>query len=220
MSTPPDRPPPYREPHRAPSATDVQDRDRFQALADTSLARVQAAAESWRTGMAGLVSLITAGLFIKGPDAAQDLTTEWRVALTLLAGGGLAAATFGLWHALHGAVGVPEEQQVTDILHRHGSVAAFEVAQARAAAARLRLARGALKCALVLLGLAVLSWWWADQTPPSPPAMIQVTTPNTTICGQLVTADQQRIRVKLDGESTIHEIPFTTVQDLRLRATC
>src|SRR5262249_53569340 len=119
--------PQYRLPTRAPTAADIEDRDRFRKLAAGSLADVRAAAEKWRAGLAALVALVTGGLLIRGPEAASDLTTKWRIILTILAGGGIAVAIYGLWRALKAAAGLPQTQQFGEITGRYGSVVGYEI---------------------------------------------------------------------------------------------
>lgn len=210
----------FRKPERGPTAAEIADRDRFRELSQASLSTVRTSAEAWRNGMSALVTLITGGLLISGPDMAQDLTTGWRTALTILAGGGLAAATWGLWRALRAAAGVPRLAQLDDIVTRYGSVAAFEVAQARTAAAELRRARVALQVALLLLGAAALSWWWAEPAPPEPPAYVRVDTEAGSVCGTLQSADQATVRVQVAGEAVPREIGFAEVENLRLATSC
>ncbi|MFK0258603.1 hypothetical protein [Streptomyces sp. NPDC090445] len=80
---------------------------------------------------------------MKGRTAAE-LPTKWRLAVTLLIGGGLALAVTGLWHALAAQAGSrPLSVTLTDIHCEHGSVDAFHLATAIRAAHRLALARRA-----------------------------------------------------------------------------
>ena len=96
-----------RLPARGPTPDQIADRERWEAMTSASMSSVQAAAERWRTGLAAFVTLITGGLLIKGPQAASDLTTGWRIVITLLAGAGLVLAVVGLWLALRAAAGAP-----------------------------------------------------------------------------------------------------------------
>jgi hypothetical protein len=224
MSEKSEQPPPpkYRRPTRAPTAADIEERDHFRKLATGSLPGVREAAEKWRTGLAALVTIITGGLLIKGPEAAGDLTTTWRIVLTILAGGGIAAAIYGLWRALKAAAGLPTVQQFEDIIDRYGSVIGYEIAQANTAAHELRQARIALMIALALLGTAVIAWWWSETEDPSPPAYVKVerTPPAAAVCGTLKSADNGRLRIQVSGEATPQTITLTNVKNLRLTTSC
>jgi hypothetical protein len=78
-------PPKYRKPLAGPTAGNLQDQTLWEQLSGQSLTATQAAADKWRTGLAAFVTLATGGLLLKGPEAASDVTTGWRIALTILA---------------------------------------------------------------------------------------------------------------------------------------
>jgi hypothetical protein len=167
-------PPKYRKPSAGPTAESLQDRTRWQELSEHSLAATQAAAEKWRTGLAAFVTLATGGLLLKGPSAASDVATGWRIALTILALGGLLAAIAGLWLALQAAAGMPAKLNLTDVVAKYGGVRQFEVACALTASARLRLARFVIAGSLLLFVAAIGTWWWAPPRPAEVPALISI----------------------------------------------
>lgn len=208
-----------RRPAHGPTPAQVADRDRWDALTSASLTATQAAADKWRTGLAAFVTLVTGGLLIKGPQSASDLTTGWRLALTLLAGSGLALAVTGLWMALRAAAGAPGHVSYSDVVRIHGGVRQFEVACARRASDALRWAKVAMACSLSLLALAVFAWWWAPTEAATTPR-VQVTVGGKTVCGTLLSADKQRFRVEVDGESDPRTIPFKGVDNVRVTLSC
>lgn len=208
-----------RRPARGPTPAQVADRDRWEALTSASLGTTQAAAEKWRTGLAAFVTLVTGGLLIKGPESASDLTTGWRIALTLLAGGGLALAAVGLWMALRAAAGAPAYVSYPDIVRTFGGVRQFEIACARRAADALRWAKVTMACSLSLLALAVFAWWWAPVQAAITPR-IQVTVGGKTVCGSLLSADKQQFRLQVDGETGPRTIPFSGVDNVRVTQSC
>src|SRR6185437_12399060 len=116
----PPAPPRYRKPAAGPTAESLADRARWQELSEQSLSSAQAAAEKWRAGLAAFVTLATGGLLLKGPSAASDVTTGWRIALTILALGGLLTAIAGLWLALQAAAGAPAKLNLTEVVARYG----------------------------------------------------------------------------------------------------
>src|SRR6185437_4587823 len=184
----PSAPPKYRKPAAGPTAESLADRVRWQELSEQSLASTQAAAEKWRTGLAAFVTLATGGLLLKGPGAASDVTAGWRIALTILALGGLLAAIAGLWLALQAAAGTPAKLNLTEVVAKYGRVRQFEVACALTASTRLRLARFVIAGSLLLFVAAIGTWWWAPPRPAQPPALISITTPSGAICGTLISA--------------------------------
>ncbi|MEI7031867.1 hypothetical protein [Streptomyces pratensis] len=151
-----------RLPERPPTQTDLADRDRFQALVRESLPSVRASAEAWRNGLAAFVTLIGTAVVIKGRTTTVDLPPLWRLAVTVLIGGGLALAVTGLWHALAAQSGTkPLAVTLADIQREYGSVDAFELATAIRAARRLTLARRAVALALACLFIGTALTWWA-----------------------------------------------------------
>jgi hypothetical protein len=211
----------FRLPSRPPTPGDVEDRERFRRLANSSLPEVRAAAEKWRTGLAALVTIVTAGLLIKGPEAAHELTPRWRLVLTILAGGGIALTIYGLWQALKAAAGSPQSQHLQAIVDRYGSVLVYELALAKRASDELRRARAAVMIALPLLGAALIAWWWSDTTPHTPPAFIAIDRgAAASICGELTSADNGRIRVQVAGEERPRAIPLGQITNLRVKESC
>jgi hypothetical protein len=208
-----------RLPAGAPTPDQIADRERWEAMTSASLSSVQAAAEKWRTGLAAFVTLITGGLLIKGPQAASDLTTGWRIVITLLTGAGLALTVAGLWLALRAAAGAPGSVSYPDIVRRFGGVRQFEVACARRASDALRRAKLIMACSLSLLALAIFAWWWAPSR-PAPAPRLQISVGGSTVCGTLLSADGQQFRVQVDGEAGPRTIPFNRVENVRVGPFC
>jgi hypothetical protein len=208
-----------RLPTRGPTPDQIADRERWEAMTSASLSSVQAAAEKWRTGLAAFVTIITGGLLIKGPQAASDLTTGWRIVITLLAGAGLALAVVGLWLALQAAAGAPGSVSYPDIVRRFGGVRQFEVACARRASDTLRRAKVIMACSLSLLALAIFAWWWAPAR-PAPEPRLQISVGGSTVCGKLLSADGQHFRLQVDGEASPRTIPFNRVENVRVGPSC
>jgi hypothetical protein len=216
----PPGPPKYRKPSAGPTEANLQDQIRWRELSEQSLSATQAAAEKWRTGLAAFVTLATGGLLLKGPDAASDVTTGWRIALTILALGGLLAAIAGLWLALQAAAGTPATLTLTDIVARYGGVRQFEVACAQAASARLRVARLVVAGSLLLFVAAIGTWWWAPPSPARPAGLITITTPGGVVCGSLVGACDGAFSVQLANGSGQVTVPFGTATNVQIASSC
>lgn len=210
----------YRKPPAGPTADNLQDQARWEQLSGQSLTATQAAAEKWRTGLAAFVTLATGGLLLKGPEAASDITTGWRIALTILALGGLLAAIAGLWLALQATAGTPAKLNLTEVVAKYGGVRQFEVATALAASRQLRLARRAIAASLLLFVAAIGTWWWAPAKPAQPPALISITTPAGPVCGTLINADDRAFAVQQASTPGQTRIPFSTTINVQIVASC
>src|SRR5438128_11168532 len=93
-------------PHQTrPAPREVQDRARLATEVKGSLDKVRATAENWRTGMAGLVTLVTATLLFKGRDTIADYHAWVRYALGALTALALLLGIVSLWLFLSAAYG-------------------------------------------------------------------------------------------------------------------
>lgn len=207
----------FRRPERTPSAATVADRDRWQQMADDGLAVAQASAEKWRAGLAAFVSLVTAGLLIKGPEAARDISRDYRLAITILGVGGLLLAVYGLWSALRAAAGNPSLLRYEQVISTHGSIRQYELFTAGKIGDRLRTARRCVAISLALLGATVIVWWWA---PVEALDNVAVVHGDETTCGQLVSADNGKFVVQVAGASNLIKVRFTDVENVTLKADC
>jgi len=212
--------PRFRKPPVGPTRESLEDRDRWDALTASSLASTRAAAEKWRVGLAAFITVVTGGLLIKGPEAANALTTPWRVAVTALAAGGLIATVAGLWLALEAAAGMPARLDLSTLVARYGGVRQFEIACAATASSALRRARVLIAGALLLLGAAVFVWWWAPPDEPRPSATVAVQTRGSMVCGALDGADGQVLRVRVAGHSDVQRIALSSVRKVQVVSSC
>jgi hypothetical protein len=210
-----------RRPQHPPTTADLAERDRFAQLAEKSLPSVQAAAEAWRNGLAAFVTLVTTGAVVKGRDMTDHLTSGWRVAVTVLIGGGVALSLVGLWHALAAQAGTSEGRvTLAEIHRRHASVAAYQVALAATAATRLRRARAIMAASLACLLLGVASTWWAPTSDASPPTYLTVDHDGTTTCGTLLSADRGSVRLQVLEATAPVVISFERIANLHAVTQC
>jgi hypothetical protein len=160
--------PQARKPARAPSKSDLDERDRYAKLTAGSMDTVRGSAKTWRTGLTAFITLVTTGVVIKGRDTTAGLVGGWRAAVTILIGGGLLLAVVGLWQALAAEAGTdPKKQTLQDIRAAHGTLTAYEVHLADNAAHRLEWGRRAVAAAVVLLLAGIVATWWAPAAPPN-----------------------------------------------------
>ncbi|MGW3815310.1 hypothetical protein [Streptomyces sp. NPDC005046] len=178
-------------------------------------------AGAWRTGLTGLITLVTTGIILTGRSATTTLTVPWRIAVTATIGVGLALAIVGLWHTLAAEVGARTRlYSLDDVLNRYASVQAYQVGRAAAAGRRLHAARAVVAAALGLLLIGVLLTWWAPGAPAAPPAYVKVTRPSGTVCGILKSADGGTLRLSVEGSYEATAIPLTAVTNLSVTSSC
>lgn len=210
-----------RLPERPPTPADLTERDRFAALAEASLPTVRANAEAWRNGLAAFVTLVTTSAVIKGRDTTAHLTLGWRIAVTLLIGGGIALSLAGLWQALAAQAGTRESTMtLADIHRRHASVAAYQIALAATSATRLRRSRTIVATALACLLLGIVATWWAPEAATDPATYVTVTHDGTSTCGTLGNADSRSVWIHVAGTGEAVVVPTKKVTDLRVVSRC
>jgi hypothetical protein len=145
-------------PGRAPSRSELEERDRYARLTAASAGTVRGSAQAWRNGLTAFIALVTTAVILQGRDSTADLTAGWRTAITILIGGGLLLAVLGLWQALAAEAGTdPELQTLQDIRAVQGTLDAYEVYLAASAARRLQWGRrtGAGAVIALLTGIAL-----------------------------------------------------------------
>jgi hypothetical protein len=174
-----------RKPSSAPSEGSLAERDAFTAVARQSLQEVRSSADAWRNGLTAFLTLVTTGVIIKGRDTTAGLATPWRIAVTLLIGGGLVCAVAGLWQVLAAQAGTRHRiSSGQELRRRYGSVDMYHVAVAAQAIDKLNTGRRFVVAALTLLLAGVAASWWAPSA-QSAPTYVQVTSATTSTCGTL-----------------------------------
>ncbi len=170
-------------PDKAPTKTDLDERDRYAKLTAGSMDTVRGTAQTWRTGLAASITLVITGVIIKGPETTAGLPVGWRTVITFLIGGGLLLAVLGLWQVLAAEAGTdPKNQTLQDIRAVHGTLTSYEVYLAAKAARRLQWGRRAVAVAILFLLAGIAAAWWAPAAAPSPPASIAVTRAHDATC--------------------------------------
>ncbi|MDT0544506.1 hypothetical protein [Streptomyces lonegramiae] len=212
-----------RRPTSSPSASDLAERDAFAAMSATSLDVVRTSAETWRNGLSAFVTLVTTGIVIKGRDTTSVLSTGWRMAVTLLIGGGLLTAILGLWQALAAQAGTRPRATTLGAIHReYSSVAAYQVALANAAATRVRRAQYLVAVALALLLAGIVATWWAPaaDAKEQKPAYLKVSHQGRSSCGTLRSADGGYLRLKSPGSHELAVIPLAKITNMGMVKSC
>jgi hypothetical protein len=209
-----------------PSPRELDDRARLAEEVRGSLEKIQKTAENWRTGVAGLTTLVTATLLFKGRDAITDYETWVRVALGLLALLSLGLAIASLWLFLTAAYGRVRRVSTQSVIDE-GGVDARNVHLATTALDDLRFAKGLAIASAALLAAALLLSWYGPAAPGEPLAFARLgirgdsaAAPAETVCGELTAEDGTTTVLKVAGEPDARRIATGRLVSLVLVAKC
>lgn len=180
----------------------------------TQLQELRRQAEGWRTGLTGLTALLAVLVLLKGRDSLTELPVWARSTATVLLFLGFALLVAGSLLAVRSAHGLPGEKIWS------GGQALRRWTEREAARVTRALAWASVCCVLGLLlvvGAVVLAW---AATEAKPTHLVRVTTGDGEVCGALVSADRDKVvvRVKEKGATTV--VPRSSLVGVRPVAGC
>jgi hypothetical protein len=218
------RPVPPHDPN--PSASEIGDRVRLAEEVRGSLERVRKTAENWRTGVAGLFTVVTAALLFKGQDKITAYEPGVQYALGVLALLALGLAIASLWLFLSAAYGRIRAVSAQSILEE-GGVDVRNVHLATTALDDLWWAQCLAIGSAALLAAAIALSWYGPTAASKPPALAEVvvrgasaTQSAETLCGELIAQDGATTVLKVKGEPDAQRIQTGRLVSLVLVATC
>jgi len=189
-------------------------------MAGGSAEAVRGSAKTWETALTAFITLITAGVILKGRDSTADLTTVWRLPVVVLAGGGLLLAVAGLWLTVAAEAGThPQAKTLQDIRAAHGTLDAYQAYLAVRAAHRLRWGIRLAAAAMTLLITGVIATWLAPG-PATARTYIAVTHGHSVTCGTPEPASAGQMRISVPGESQPAVIRITQITAVTLTTAC
>jgi hypothetical protein len=214
-------------PHQTrPAPREVQDRARLATEVKGSLDMVRKTAENWRTGMAGLVTLVTATLLFKGRDSITDYASWVGYVLGALVLGSLVLAVVSLWLFLTAAYGRLRPTSAQAILDA-GGVDVHNVHLATAALGDLSTARRLGLASAALLAAALLVSWYGPAPKAESDAYVKVvvhseTAPETetSLCGELKALDRDVTVLQVAGEPKVRQLMTRRLVSLNVVASC
>ncbi|HXL93308.1 MAG TPA: hypothetical protein VN969_30635 [Streptosporangiaceae bacterium] len=194
------------------------DRKRWALLAQDlkfsqlDIARKQA--DTWRTGLATLTTLLTGVLVVKGRDDVSALTLPFQVLVAALLGLALVLllwATIWVSRALAGPPG--EEIMLTgEGLEQWTYDEVGKISKALRWVPQLAVAS-----ILAVAGAVALTWFAPDQHTSTAP-FVQVTDPSGQSCGELVGASDHEMVIRTATSTTL--IPLSDIDTIITVTAC
>jgi hypothetical protein len=189
-----------------PSAREIGNRAQLAEEVKGSLEKIRKTAEGWRTGVAGLVTLVTATLLFKGQNTIAAYEPWVRYALGVLALLALVLAITSLCLFLLAANGRIRQVSAQSILDE-GGVDIRNVHLATTALDDLWWAQRLAIGGAVLLAAAIALSWYGPTEASKPLAFAKIVVraeaaglPAETICGELIAQDGAATVLKIKGE--------------------
>lgn len=218
-------PDPNRGVFEVPHSNEIDQRDIDLEKAVTSggsaLERIRKNAADWRTGIAGLLTVVTTALVFKPPEKVSSYPLELQIILGAIALAAAVDGAVGLWLLLKAAHGDIEEITAEEV-EKEGGYEGWMRAQTRAAADQLRRGRQLTAASAVLVGGLIGIAWFAPQSPDDPPAYVRVTEigADTSQCGTLQVADAKGVTFKVKEERDPQTVPFDKLKSVALVDKC
>ena len=201
-----------------PDRREVADRELVAAQAAAALDSVRATAASWRTGLSGLLALVSAALVFKGRDSITAYASWVQVTLGVLVSVALVLGVVSLWLFLRSAYGVPRVVATQQTLDR-GGVAVARLEEAVAAARTLGVARVLAVLSAGLLAAGLLLSWYGPPAPSEPLVRAELG-PGNVSCGRLVSLDGQQLVLQVAGGTTSTRLGTADLVALTVVTAC
>lgn len=177
------------------------------------LAATRANAEHWRTGLAGLTALLSAGSLIASPALADHVLPPWRWLVGLLALAGLLTLLYGTWRAMNASFGVAGKE----IVMTGENLRNWERNETRAAIKDLGDARKSFAAGLLLIIAAAAVAFVA--TPAGDEPAVQVDSRIGTFCGQIVTSRAGTIAIQA-ADGALFTTPASQITRVQPVSNC
>jgi hypothetical protein len=213
-------------PHETrPDPREMQDRARIAEEVKGSLDRVRKTAENWRTGMAGLATLVTATLLFKGRGSIIEYAGWVGYTLGALVLLSLILAVASLWlflTAAYGRLGPTSAQSILD----GGGVDVHNIQLTTVSLHDLRIARrlGLASAGFLAVGL-LISWYGPAGKHPATHVKVVIaseSSPKTELllCGELKALDGNVAVLQVDGEPDPRRLKTERLISLKIVASC
>jgi hypothetical protein len=170
----------------------AEDETAWLTLISVQLADTRKSAENWRTGLVGLLGLVSIFSAVQGPSSISALYIWAAASVGMLLFLSVLSATAGTVASLQAAYGHPTVLSRAKFRQLGGS-AGLQFEEARNAIAKLRIAQRLAFLSLALVVAAVGLAWYSPR--PSSNTVKIVMRSGENLCGQLMSSGNGNIQV-------------------------
>lgn len=188
------------------------DRKRWALLAQDlkfnqlDIARKQA--DTWRTGLAALTTLLTGVLVVKGRGDTSTLTLPFQVVVAVLLGMALALLLWATIWVSRALAGPPGEE----ILLTGESLEQWTQGEVRKVSKALYWIPQLAVASVLIVATAVAFTWFAPARDASTTPLVQVTGPSGHSCGELVGASGRQLVIRTTTAAAL--IPLSAIDTI------
>ena len=165
------------------------------------IARKQA--DTWRTGLATLTTLLTGVLVVRGRDDVSTLTRPFQIVVAALLGLALILLLWATMWVSRALAGPPGEE----ILLTPEGLEEWTGGEVRKISTALRWVPGLAAASVIAVAVAVAITWFAPAQNPATTPLVQVTETTGQACGGLI--GETSHEVILTAPATL--IPLTSI---------
>lgn len=204
----------------------MESEERIAEGARTALEVVRKTAADWRTGLAGLLTIVTAAFALKGPGSISVYSPEFQTLFGALAAVSTISGIAGLWLLLLAAHGNPRQIPASEV-RAVGGFHAWNLKRANMARQKLNAGRTLTLICVLLIGASFAVNWYAPTASDRPPAYVRITEDGSAAgeseisrCGILHVADRQGVVFQVPGERDARSVPTERLLSLVLTTSC
>lgn len=214
----PARQPTMSDPERVPTPSDAtaEEAARVEAYLDGVLESTRKAADSWKTGVGGLLALATALLFLKGPDSIVKIDQGWARVIAAMAVLALLVTVAGEWQLMAAAYGDPKHIAAAEI-ERLGGMLGLRMKLAEDAYRALNLGRVLALIGLSFFVVATLLYWFAPSASSAKTYLKIVRSEGDPLCGEIADTTSGSISIKAGGVTST--VPFGSITAITLHTS-
>jgi hypothetical protein len=194
------------------------DRKRWALLAQhlrfsqLDIARKQA--DTWRTGLAALTTLLTGVLVLKGKDDVNALTLPFQIVVAVLLGLALMLLLWATMWVSRALAGPPGEE----ILLTGEGIEEWTQGEVQKISKALHWIPQLAAASVLIIAAAVAFTWFAPSDDASTTQLVRIVSPSGQSCGELVGVSNRQLVIRTTISITF--IPFSAVYTVTPVSTC
>lgn len=179
-------------PDEPPKSQLADDESAWMTIVSTQLADTRKSAENWRTGLVGLLGLVSIFSAVQGPSSVNSLPMWAAVSAGILLFLSLLSAAAGTVASLQAAYGHPAVLSRARFSQLGGS-AGFQFEEARSVIAQLRIAQILAFMSLAFVVAAIGLSWYSPRASADTVKIVMRSGEN--LCGQLASSANGSIQI-------------------------